>query len=330
MFKAIIVDRLEDKSVTLAIDEISEDRLPNDGEVDIAVEYSTVNYKDGLCLNGLGGLVRNYPHVPGIDFAGEVSASTDDRYAVGDKIIMTGWRGGEVRWGGYAQKANQKADHLVPLPKGPTTREAMAIGTAGFTAMQAIMRLEEAGMSPDQGEVLVTGAGGGVGSVATIILAGRGYQVAAVTGRAEIGDYLTGLGASRIVTRDEMMDDSGKVLESSQWAGCIDSVGGAMLARILKQLNYGASLASVGNAGGAAFNATVIPFLLRGVNILGIDSVNCPFDQRVKIWGALAAEMPKHLLDELTNDIALSDVPAAGKEILDGAVKGRLVVDVNR
>ena len=221
MFKALIVDRNEDKSVSVTLEDVNEDRLPQDGEVDIAVEYSTVNYKDGLCLAGLGGLVRNYPHVPGVDFAGEVQCSRDDRYKPGDKVIMHGWRGGEARWGGYAQKANEKADWLVPLPAGLTTREAMCIGTAGFTAMQAIMRLESAGMHPDQGEVLVTGAGGGVGSVATIILARRGYQVAAVTGRPEIGDYLTGLGASRIVTREEMNDDSGRVLELANGLGVL-------------------------------------------------------------------------------------------------------------
>lgn len=329
MFKALIVERNDDKSVSVSLDDVSEDRLPQDGEVDIAIEYSTVNYKDGLCLNGLGGLVRNYPHVPGVDFAGEVQCSRDPRYNVGDKVIMHGWRGGEARWGGYAQKANEKADWLVPLPAGLSTREAMCIGTAGFTAMQAIMRLEAAGMRPDQGEVLVTGAGGGVGSVATIILARRGYQVAAVTGRPEIANYLTDLGASRIVAREEMNEDSGRVLESSQWAGCIDSVGGQILARVLKQLNYGASLAAVGNAAGAEFSATVIPFLLRGINILGIDSVACPYDERVKVWAALAAEMPKEVLSSISDEIALADVPSAGKQILKGQVRGRLVVNVN-
>lgn len=330
MFKALIVERNEDKSVSVSHEEIESDRLPDDGEVDIAVEYSTVNYKDGLCLNGLGGLVRTYPHVPGVDFAGEVICSSDDRYAVGDKVIMHGWRGGEARWGGYAQRANEKADWLVPLPDGLTTKEAMSIGTAGFTAMQAIMRLESHGMKPEDGEVLVTGAGGGVGSVATILLSRRGYQVAAATGRAEIAEYLTGLGASRIVSREELLEDSGRVLESSQWAGCIDSVGGQILARVLKQMNYGASVAAIGNAAGAEFTATVIPFLLRGINLLGIDSVACPYEDRVKIWAALAAEMPKDVIAAITDEIALGDVPAVGKQILEGQVKGRVVVDVNR
>ena len=230
MVKALIIDQLEDKSVSATIEDIAESRLPDDGEVDIAVEYSTINYKDGLCLNGLGGLVRQYPHVPGVDFAGEVINSRDSRFAPGDKVIMAGFRGGENRWGGFATRANEKADWLVKVPQGMTTRETQALGTAGFTAMQSIMRLEENGMTPDGGEVLVTGAGGGVGSVAVVLLARRGYQVAAATGRSEIATYLTELGASRIVGRDELLDDPGKPMESAVWGGCVDCVGGQVLA----------------------------------------------------------------------------------------------------
>jgi acrylyl-CoA reductase (NADPH) len=330
MFKALIIDQGEDNAISASVEEVAEDRLPQDGEVDIAVEYSSVNYKDGLILNGLGRLVKTYPHVPGIDFAGSVLASRDDRFKPGDKVVMHGWRGGEIRWGGYATQANEKADWLVRLPEGLSPYEAMCLGTAGFTAMQAIMRLEGDGMTPDSGEILVTGAGGGVGSVATILLANKGYKVAAMTGRPEAADYLTGLGASRIVTRAEMLDDPGKVLESSVWGGCIDSVGGALLGRILKQLNYGAGLASLGNAAGAELSGNIMPFLLRGVNVFGIDSVACPMDKRAEIWAALARDLPKQSIAQLVTEIGLADLPDHGKQILDGKVRGRIVVDVNK
>ena len=330
MFKALIIDQADDNSISANVEEVSEGRLPQDGEVDIAVEYSTVNYKDGLCLNGLGRLVKTYPHVPGIDFAGSVITSSDDRFKPGDKVIMHGWRGGEIRWGGYATKANEKADWLTPLPEGLSSFEAMCLGTAGFTAMLAIKRLEDDGMTPESGEILVTGAGGGVGSVATILLASKGYKVAAMTGRAEIADYLMGLGATRIVTREEMLDDPGKVLESSIWGGCIDSVGGALMGRILKQLNYGAGLASLGNAAGVELSGNIMPFLLRGVNVFGIDSVACPMDKRAEIWQALAAEMPKGPLAQMVTEIGLAELPAYGKQILEGQVRGRVVVDVNK
>ena len=330
MFKALIIDQSDDNKISASVKEVAEDRLPQDGEVDIAVEYSTVNYKDGLVLNGLGRLVKTYPHVPGIDFAGAVINSTDDRFKPGDKVIMHGWRGGEIRWGGYATRANEKADWLTPLPDGLSSFEAMCLGTAGFTAMLAIKRLEDDGMTPDSGEILVTGAGGGVGSVATVLLASKGYQVAAMTGRPDVADYLTGLGASRIVTREEMMDDPGKVLESSIWGGCIDSVGGALMGRILKQLHYGAGLASLGNAAGVELSGNIMPFLLRGVNVFGIDSVACPMDRRAEIWAALAADMPKDKLAQMVSEVGLEDVPALGKQILDGQVRGRIVVNVNK
>ena len=298
------------------------------GDVTVAVEYSTLNYKDGLCLTSGGGLVRTYPHVPGIDFAGTVETSDDPRYAPGDQVILTGWRVGEVHWGGYATRARVKADWLVPLPQGLTTRQAMAIGTAGFTAMLAVTALEDHGLAPGTAEVLVTGAAGGVGSVAVAILAHLGYQVAAVTGRPETQAYLQSLGATRVVPRAELAETVKRPLEAETWAGCIDAVGGAMLARVLGQMQYGGSVASVGLAGGAALPATVIPFLLRGVNLLGIDSVMRPYADRVRAWSRLSRDLPLDQLERMIRPATLADLPALGQAILKGQVQGRVVVDV--
>jgi acrylyl-CoA reductase (NADPH) len=268
--------------------------------------------------------------VPGIDFAGTVEESDDPRYKVGDQVVLTGWRVGEVWWGGYAQKARVKADWLVQLPEGLTTRQAMAVGTAGFTAMLAVMALEDHGLVPEQGPVLVTGAAGGVGSVATAILAKRGYEVAAVTGRPDQEDYLRGLGAGQIVARADMAEPSGKPLERETWPGCVDAVGGKMLSKILTQMKYGGSVAAVGLAGGAALEgATVVPFLLRGVNLLGIDSVMQPFGNRQRAWQRIVADLPMDKLDAMVQPATLADLPALGKAILKGQVKGRVVVDVN-
>jgi len=327
-FKALIIDKAEDGAVTSTIEEIGEDRLP-EGDVTVAVDYSTLNYKDGMCLLGQGGLVRNYPHVPGIDFAGTVEVSDDDRYRPGDKVILTGWRVGEARWGGYAQKARVKADWLVPLPGGLTTRQAMAVGTAGLTAMLAVMALEYQGLKPDDDPVLVTGAAGGVGSVATAILAKLGYKIAAVTGRPEAADYLTSLGASQIVAREEINEVSKRPLETETWSGCIDAVGGAMLARVLGQMKYRTSVAAVGLAGGAELPATVIPFLLRGVNLLGIDSVLQPYENRLRAWQRIVTDLPMDKLEAMIQPAVLADLPDLGKAILKGQVKGRVVVDVN-
>ena len=330
MFKALVMTKDADSGkASAAIEELNEDQLP-DGEVTVAVDYSTVNYKDGLCLSAKGGgLVRNYPHVPGIDFAGTVEASSDDRYKSGDKVVLTGWRVGEAHWGGYAQKARVKADWLVPLPDGLDARQAMAVGTAGFTAMLAVMALEDHGLTPGQGQVLVTGAAGGVGSVATAILGHLGYEVAAVTGRPETGDYLKSLGATQIVPRNELNETVKRPLESENWAGCVDAVGGDMLARVLGQMKYGASVAAVGLAGGAALPATVIPFLLRGVNLLGIDSVMQPFENRQRAWQRIATDLPMDKLEAMVQPATLSDLPKLGADILAGQVKGRVVVDVN-
>jgi acrylyl-CoA reductase (NADPH) len=326
-FRALVVEKDDQGATSVAVQALGEDRLPA-GEVTVAVEYSTLNYKDGLCLGPGGGLVKTDPHVPGIDFAGRVEASDDPRYAPGDKVVLTGWRVGEVHWGGYAEKARVKADWLVPLPAGLTTRQAMAVGTAGFTAMLAVMALEDHGLTPGQGEVLVTGAAGGVGSVATAILANLGYGVAAVTGRAHQADYLRGLGASRIVARADLAETVKRPLEAETWAGCVDAVGGAMLARVLGQMNYGASVAAVGLAGGASLPATVVPFLLRGVNLLGIDSVMQPFAARQRAWGRIARDLPLDKLEAMILPAGLSDLPDLGRAILAGGVRGRVVVDV--
>ncbi len=329
MFKALVVEKDEESGKThAAVKELALEDLPQ-AEVTVAVEYSTVNYKDGLCIGPGGGLVRNYPHVPGIDFAGTVEASDDARYKPGDKVVLTGWRVGEAHWGGYAQKARVKAEWLVPLPDGMTTRQAMAVGTAGFTAMLAVMALEDHGLVPGHGPVLVTGAAGGVGSVATAILAGLGHEVAAVTGRPEAAEYLTSLGATQIVARAELNETVKRPLEAETWTGCVDAVGGAMLARVLGQMKYGASVAAVGLAGGAGLPATVIPFLLRGVNLLGIDSVMQPFDNRVRAWERIAGDLPMDKLEAMIRPAVLEDLPGLGRDILKGQVRGRVVVDVN-
>ncbi len=328
MFKALVVEKGDEGKTHAAVRELDEAQLPA-GEVTVSVEYSTVNYKDGLCVGPGGGLVRNYPHVPGIDFAGTVAESDDPRYKAGDAVVLTGWRVGEAHWGGYSQKARVKADWLVPLPEGLEARQAMAVGTAGFTAMLAVMALEDHGMKPENGPVLVTGAAGGVGSVATAILANLGYEVAAVTGRPETEEYLESLGASRIVARDEINETVKRPLESETWAGCVDAVGGTMLARVLGQMKYGASVAAVGLAGGAGLPATVIPFLLRGVNLLGIDSVLQPFENRQRAWQRIVTDLPMDKLAAMVQPATLSDLPALGADILKGKVKGRVVVDVN-
>ena len=327
-FNALVVRKQPEGTTSAAVEQVGKEDLP-DGDVTVAVEYSTVNYKDGLCLGPGGGLVRNYPHVPGVDFAGTVECSDDGRFQPGDRVVLTGWRVGEVRWGGYAQKTRVKADWLVHVPEGLTTRHAMIVGTAGFTSMLAVMTLEDHGMEPGNGPVLVTGAAGGVGSVATAILAGLGYEVAAVTGRAETRDYLTSLGASEIIDRDQIDETVKRPLESEKWAGCIDAVGGNMLARVLGQMKYGSSVAAVGLAGGANVPASIIPFLLRGVSLLGIDSVLQPHANRVRVWDRIASGVPGELLESMAQPATLADLPDLGSRILKGKVKGRVIVDVN-
>ncbi len=331
MFKAIVLEERDGK-VEATLQELEAARLPafeGEGGVTVAIEYTTLNYKDGMILNGIGRLVRNYPHVPGIDFAGTVAASDHPDYRPGDQVILTGWRVGEATWGGHAEQARVKGDWLVPLPEGLTSKRAMALGTAGFTAMLAVMALEDHGVTPDSGEVLVTGAAGGVGSVATAMLARLGYRVTASTGRAETHDYLTGLGAQTLIDRAELSEPSERPLESQRWAGCIDCVGGTTLARVLAQTRLHGSVAAVGNAGGIKLEATVLPFLLRGINLLGIDSGACPTPRRRQAWARLASELPMDKLDAMTSEAVLADLPDLAKQILKGQVRGRLVVDVN-
>ena len=325
--RALLVEKGEDGKTHAAVQEIDPARLP-EGDVTVAVEYSTLNYKDGLCIGPGGGLVRTYPHVPGIDFAGIVETSDDARFAPGDRVVLNGWRVGEVHWGGYAEKARVKADWLVKLPEAISTRQAMAIGTAGYTAMLAVMTLEDHGLAPGQGPVLVTGAAGGVGSVATAILHKLGHEVAGVTGRPETEAYLRDLGAAQIVPRADLAETVKRPLESETWAGCIDAVGGAMLARVLGQMKYRGSVAAVGLAGGSDLPATVIPFLLRGVNLLGIDSVLRPHSDRVRAYERLATDLPMEKLDAMVQEAALDDLPRLGADILKGQVQGRVVVDV--
>jgi acrylyl-CoA reductase (NADPH) len=323
MFSALVVEQ----DLSASVQDLSDEALP-EGDVTVAVEHSTLNYKDGLCLTGGGGLVRSYPHVPGIDLAGRVEASSDPRWAPGDPVISTGWRVGEARWGGYATRARVWGDWLVRVPDGLSARAAMAVGTAGLTAMLAILALEERGLAPGQGPVLVTGASGGVGSVAVALLAALGHEVAAVTGRPETEGYLRDLGASRIVPRADLAETVAKPLEAETWAACVDAVGGAMLARLLGQMRHGASVAAVGLAGGAGLPATVIPFLLRGVSLLGIDSVLAPVPLRERAWARLARDLDPARLDAMTVAATLHDLPALGPAILRGEVRGRVVVDL--
>jgi acrylyl-CoA reductase (NADPH) len=327
MFKALLLEESDGK-VTASVRELEESALPA-GNVTVAVEYSTVNYKDGLVVNGGGGLVKRWPHVPGIDFAGTVEASDDPRYRPGDKVVLTGWRVGELHWGGCAQKARVNGDWLVPLPSGLTTRQAMAVGTAGFTAMLAVMALETHGLTPAAGEVLVTGAAGGVGSVATAILARLGYQAVASTGRADTHEYLKSLGAIAVIDRAPFAEPAKRPLETERWAACVDSVGGNTLARVLAQTKYGGAVAAVGLAGGAKLEHTVMPFILRNVALLGVDSVMCPTPRRIEAWRRIGTDLPVERLESMVVAATLADVPHLAAEIVKGQVRGRVVVDVN-
>ena len=325
MFKALLLEESDGK-VGSSIQELDDSRLP-EGDVTVAVEHSTLNYKDGMVLNGIGRLVRSYPHVPGIDFSGQVLDSQHPDFKPGDAVVLTGWRVGEMHWGGYAEKARVKGDWLVRLPEALSTRQAMAIGTAGFTAMLAVLALEKHRVTPDSGPVLVTGAAGGVGSIAVAILAKLGYDVAASTGRSETHDYLRSLGAKTLVDRNDLSEAPTRPLDKERWAGCVDSVGGTTLSHVLTQMAYRGSVAAVGLAGGSKLEATVIPFLLRGVNLLGIDSVMCPKDERLVAWQRLVTDLPLEKLESTTQDASLSDLPGLAEAILKGQIRGRVVVD---
>jgi acrylyl-CoA reductase (NADPH) len=326
-FHALVLDEAGGK-VKSAVKSIADEQLP-EGDVTIAVAYSTLNYKDGLILNGLGKLVRKYPHIGGVDFSGTVEASSSPLYKKGESVVLTGWRVGELHWGGYAQKARVKADWLVPLAAGLTLKQAMAIGTAGFTSMLSVLALERHGLKPGAGEVLVTGAAGGVGSVAVAILAKLGYEVAASTGRKELHGYLKSLGAATIIDRAELAAP-GKPMQSERWAGVIDSVGGPTLANAIAQTRYNASVAACGLAGGNELPVTVLPFILRGVNLLGIDSSMKSLADRREAWQRLARDLPLDKLDSMTSVVGLHELPSLANDILAGKVRGRTVVDVNK
>ena len=323
-FRALMLHQ-QDRKVTAELADVDESRLP-DGNVTVAVEYSTLNYKDGMILGGIGRLVRNYPHVPGIDFAGVVEASDDRRFVPRDRVVLTGWRVGEVHWGGYAERARVSGDWLVRLPDGLSTLDAMTIGTAGFTSMLAMAALEDHGIG--SGPVLVTGAAGGVGSVAVQLLSAAGHEVAASTGRPQTADYLRSLGATEIIDRAELAEPPQRPLGGERFGGCVDAVGGTTLANALTQMSYGSSVAACGLAGGNGLDTTVIPFLLRGVNLLGIDSVMCPFEPRQRAWERLDQLADRDLLASMATTVGLGDVAALGPKILAGEVQGRTVVDV--
>lgn len=326
-FKALVLDQPEGK-LQHEVRQLTKDDLPA-GDVLVSVNYSSINYKDGLAVTGTGKIVRAFPMVPGVDFTGTVVESQSDTYSPGDTVILTGWGVGERYWGGYAQMARVKSDWLVPLPQGLSMQQAMGVGTAGFTAMMCVMALEDLGLKPGGRGVVVSGASGGVGSVAVALLAHLGYQVVASTGRQENHEYLRHLGAANIIDRSALSAESKKPMESEQWDGAVDSVGGATLAGIIRSMAYGGSVAMCGLAGGHELNTTVFPFILRGVNLLGIDSVMCPLERRRTVWERVVRDFPLEKFDEMMQVVSLEDVPAHCDSIVKGQVRGRVVVDVN-
>lgn len=326
-FKALVLRQHEGKTHS-TIENLTTEALPQ-GDVLVAVEYSSLNYKDGLAVTGKGKIVREFPMVPGIDLAGTVLESNSPDYKPKDKVVLTGWGVGERYWGGYSQKQRLRSQWLIPLPAELDTLRAMSIGTAGFTAMLCVMTLEQMGLSSEHKKpVLVTGAAGGVGSVAVAILATLGYNVTAVTGRAEQNDYLRELGANEIITRAEMAV-AAHPLETQRWAGAVDTVGGTMLARVLAETDYGGTVAACGLAGGIDLPTTVMPFILRGVNLCGVDSVMCPLARRKVAWNRLATEVPATVFGKISEVVSLEQIPKLAEDILAGQVRGRVVVDPN-
>ncbi len=324
-FKAIVVDKA-DAGQTVRLTDFDEKDLM-DGDVTVHVEYSTVNYKDGLAVTGKAPVVRRFPMIAGVDFAGTVVASSHPGWKPGDEVILNGWGLGETHLGAYAEKARIKGDWLVRLPPGMTTRDAMAIGTAGYTAMLAVMALERAGLNPPRGPIVVTGAAGGVGSVATALLAKLGYAVVASTGRPAETNYLKGLGAAEVIERKELTGPA-RPLAKERWAGGIDAVGSTTLANVLSMTRYGGAVAACGLAGGMDLPTSVAPFILRGVSLLGIDSVMCPLPLRQEAWRRLATDLDRSKIAAMTSEIGLADVVAAGQRIVEGRVRGRIVVKI--
>jgi acrylyl-CoA reductase (NADPH) len=327
MFKAIMITK-DDAGYRAELQEVDEARLP-EGDVTVRVAYSTLNYKDALAITGKSPVVRSFPMVPGIDFAGTVETSSHPAFKAGDAVVLNGWGVGEVHWGGLAQKARVKGDWLIPLPAAFTPRQAMAIGTAGYTAMLCVMALERHGIKPDMGEILVTGASGGVGSVAVALLAARGYRVVASTGKVEEADYLKSLGAAEILDRAQF-SSPGRPLAKECWAGAVDTVGSHTLANVCASTKYRGVVAACGLAQGMDFPSTVAPFILRGVTLVGVDSVYCPKPERLEAWQRLARELEPAKVEAITAEIALDEAIAKAPALLAGKVRGRLVVDVNR
>jgi acrylyl-CoA reductase (NADPH) len=326
-FKALLATQTDGK-FSASLEDVPFEQLPA-GEVLIRVEYSSLNYKDGLAVTGKPGVIRIFPMVPGVDLAGVVEESTSPEFKKGDRVVVTGCGTSETLWGGYAQMARLDAKYLVKLPENYSTQQAMAIGTAGFTAMQCVMALEKHGLRPGDREVVVTGAAGGVGSTAVAILAKLGYKVVASTGRPEQADFLKSLGAAEVIDRAILAAPSKRLMESERWAGAVDSVGGDTLAGLIRNMASRASIAACGVAGGAPFTTSVFPFILRGVNLLGIDSVRVPKAERVEIWSRLEKDLPVALLDSLTQVEPLSRIFELGEQILAGKIRGRTVIDVN-
>lgn len=325
-FRALVTHRSADGRVDSRIEQLEESALP-EGQVLVSVEWAGFNYKDGLVLGGEGNIVRTYPHVGGVDFAGRVVESRDARYHPGQAVVLTGWRVGEMRWGGFATRARVDADWLVPLPKKFSTRTAMMLGTAGLAAMLSINRLQAEGSKAGDGEVLVTGAGGGVGSIAVMLLARLGYRVAALTGRPELANRLMALGASRIVPREEVLGPSGKVLDKEVWPAAVDTVGGALLGELLKKIRYGGWVAAVGNAGGRSWDASIIPFILRNISLLGVDTVMQPYGARLAAWDRMTTLFSPTAYEPFVTERRLEDLPEVAGTILKGGVVGRVIVN---
>ena len=330
MFSAILIDK-GDAGQTVGVTDLDEAQLPDgvDDNVSVDVEYSTLNYKDGLAITGKSPVVRSFPMIPGIDLAGVVTQSSHADWNTGDRVVLNGWGVGETHWGGLAQRARLNGDWLIPLPAAFTTRQAMAIGTAGYTASLCVDALLRHGVSPDRGEVLVTGATGGVGSVAIALLRAAGFTVAAATGKSSEEPYLKQLGAQTVLDRAEL-SAAGKPMQKERWAGVVDTVGSHTLANACAQTRYGGAVAACGLAQGMDFPATVAPFILRGVSLLGIDSVMAPRKPRLAAWERLARDLDAAALDSIAREIGLGEAIAAAGDLLNGAVRGRIVVDVNR